>query len=254
MQDRPGLRREDRGPVTVLRIDHGKVGAIDTELLGMLASRLDEIERTDAKAVVLTGTGSCFSAGLDLKRILDGGEPYVRELLAAVRRVVARLFTFPLPVVAAINGHAIAGGCALACACDYRVMAVGAAKIGFPSFGVRMPYPSLVLEILQFVAPQIGKERLVYGGEIYSPERAQAQGLVNEVVPSKRLLERAWDVAERLTAAQPSTFAVNKRRERQRVVELAARDPAREESVDRAWSDPEAHAVIRAHLKAVSGR
>ncbi len=248
------IHREDRGPVTVLRIDHGKVGAIDVDLMGMLAVRLDEIESIDAKAVVLTGTGSSFCAGLDLKRILDGGEPYVRTLLAVVRRTIARLFTFPLPVVAAVNGHAIAGGCVLACACDYRVMADGRAKIGFPAFGVRMPYPSLGMEILQFVAPLAQVEELVYGGELYAPEQARGLGLVNEVAEPERLLRRAWDVAERLAAAQPLTFSLNKSREREPVLELAARDAAREEEVDRAWSDPEAHAAIRAHLEAVGRR
>lgn len=248
------IHREDRGPVTVLRIDHGKVGAIDSDLMGMLAVRLDEIESVDAKAVVLIGTGSSFSAGLDLKRILDGGEPYVRTLLAAVRRTMSRLFTFPLPVVAAINGHAIAGGCVLACACDYRVMADGKSKIGFPAFRVRMPYPSLGMEILQYVAPLAQLEELVYGGKLYSPEQARGLGLVNEVAVPDRLLQRAWDVAERLAAAQPLTFSLNKSREREPVLELAARDPAQEEAVDRAWSDPEAHAAIRAHLEAVARR
>jgi enoyl-CoA hydratase len=248
------IHREDRGPVTVLRIDHGKVGAIDTDLMGMLAVRLDEIESIDAKAVVLTGTGSSFSAGLDLKRILHGGEPYVRALLAAVRRAIARLFTFPLPVVAAVNGHAIAGGCVLACSCDYRVMADGKAKMGFPAFGVRMPYPSLGMEILQYVAPLAKQEELVYGGKLYSPAQARGLGLVNEIAVPDRVLKRAWDVAERLAASQPLTFSLNKSRQRQPVLELAARDPAREGEVDRAWSDPEAQAAIRAHLEAVSGR
>ncbi|UCC84360.1 MAG: enoyl-CoA hydratase/isomerase family protein [Gemmatimonadota bacterium] len=248
------IHREDRGPVSILRIDHGKVGAIDTDLMGMLAVRLDEIESIDVKAVVLTGTGSSFSAGLDLKRILDGGEPYVRTLLAVVRRTITRLFTFPRPVVAALNGHAIAGGCVLACACDYRVMVDGRAKIGFPAFGVRMPYPSLGMEILKHVAPLVRLEELVYGGELYTPEQARGLGLVNEVAEPERLLRRAWDVAERLAAAQPLTFRLNKSRERERVVELAARDAAREEEVDRAWSAPEAHAAIRAHLEAVGSR
>jgi enoyl-CoA hydratase len=245
------IHREDRGPVAVLRIEHGKVGAIDTDLMRMLAVRLDEIESSDAKAVVLTGSGSSFSAGLDLKKILEGGEPYVRTLLAAVRRTIARLFTFPPPVVAAINGHAIAGGCVLACACDYRVMADGKAKIGFPAFRVRMPYPTLGMEILRYVAPLAELEELVYGGELYTPTQARGLGLVNEVAAPDRLLRRAWDVAERLAATQPFTFSLNKSREREPVLELAARDPAREEAVDRAWSDPKAHAAIRAHLEAV---
>jgi enoyl-CoA hydratase len=248
------IHREDRGPVTVLRIDHGKVGALDTDALGMLMVRLDEVEGIDTKAVVLTGTGSSFSAGLDLKRILDGGGPYARTLLAAIRRTAARLFTFPRPVVAAVNGHAIAGGCVLACACDYRVVADGGAKIGFPAFRVRIPFPSLGMEILRFVAPLADLEELLYGGKLYTPAEARELGLMNEIAAPDRLLERAWDVAERLAASQPLTFNLNKSRERERVLELAARDLGREEEVNRAWSDPAVLAAIRARLETVSRR
>ena len=245
------IHREERGPVSVLRIDHGKVGAIDVDLMGMLAVRLDEIESIGAKAVVITGTGSSFSAGLDLKRILDGGAPYVHSVLASVRRTIGRLFDFPLPVVAAVNGHAIAGGCVLACACDYRVMADGDGKIGFPAFEVQMPFPRLGMEILRFVAPRAELDELLYGGELYSPAQAQALGLVNELAEPERLLRRAWDVAERLAAAQPLTFGLNKSRERAPVLEAAGRDPAREAEVERAWSDPAAHAAIRSYLDSI---
>jgi enoyl-CoA hydratase/carnithine racemase len=80
------IHREERGSITVLRIDHGKVGAIDIDLLGMLAVRLAEIEGSKTKALVLTQTGSSISAGLDLWMILDGGENYVKGLLASFRR------------------------------------------------------------------------------------------------------------------------------------------------------------------------
>ncbi|UCC73871.1 MAG: enoyl-CoA hydratase/isomerase family protein [Gemmatimonadota bacterium] len=246
--------REEHGSVTVLRIDHGKVGAIDVELLEILEARLDEIEGSPTRAVVLTGSGSSFSAGLDLWRILDGGEPYVRRLLAAFRRGIARLFTFPRPVVAAVNGHAIAGGCVLASCCDYRIVAAGKGKIGFPGLRVRMPYPALAVEILGFAAPLVQLEDLLYGGVLYSPSQARANGLVNEVVAPECLQARAREVAERRASAQPLTFRLNKDRQRRPVLELAGRDPAREEGVDRAWSDPEAHALIRAHLEETVGR
>jgi len=107
---------------------------------------------------------------------------------------------------------------------------------------------------LRYTVPLAELDEVVYGGKLYSPAEARELGLVNEVAPPDRLLQRAWDVAERLARSQPLTFRLNKSREREPVVELAARDPAREEEIDRAWSAPEAFAAIRAHLEAVARR
>ena len=136
-----------------MRLAHGKVSAIDLELLECVVDRLDQIEESSARAIVLAGTGSSFSAGVDLFRVLDGGPDYLNRFLPALSRALVRLFTFPRPVVAAINGHAIAGGCILASACDYRLMALGKGKIGVPELVVGVPFPMIALEILRDLVP-----------------------------------------------------------------------------------------------------
>ena len=100
--------REDRGSVAVLRMQHGRANALDPELLGAIGQALTAAE--DAGAVVLTGTGPMFSAGVDLKRLAAGGPGYPAALLPALSDCFARLFFHPRPVLAAVNGHAIAGG------------------------------------------------------------------------------------------------------------------------------------------------
>ena len=110
------LSTEDRGDVTVLRIEHGRVGAMDAELLDALTEAVAGSDR----ALVITGSGSAFSAGVDLRRILDGGTPYTEQFLTALSRMFRAVFDHPRPTVAAVNGHAIAGGCVLALACDVR--------------------------------------------------------------------------------------------------------------------------------------
>jgi enoyl-CoA hydratase len=147
------LETEDRSGVTVLRLQHGKVNALDTELLRAITAAMGDLD--PGAAVVITGAGSAFSAGVDLKRIVDGGQPYVREFLPALTEMFLAVFDHPGPVVAAVNGHAIAGGCVLAAACDVRTMAGG--RIGLAELSVGVPFPTVALEIMRHaIGPAAG--------------------------------------------------------------------------------------------------
>src|SRR5207253_4831329 len=103
-----------------LTMAHGKANAMSTEFCRALTARLAEANSSPARAVIITGQGRMFSAGVDLLRLSEGGAPYVREFLPALNAMFEAVFTCPKPVVAAVNGHAIAGGCVLACAADHR--------------------------------------------------------------------------------------------------------------------------------------
>ena len=103
------IHREDSGDVAVLAMEHGKANAIDVDLFADLDRSLDEVEGSAARALVLTGRGPMFSAGVNLFRVLEEGAPYLEVFLPRLSASVRRLFASPLPVVAAINGHAIAG-------------------------------------------------------------------------------------------------------------------------------------------------
>src|SRR5438094_8768991 len=115
-------RTESNGIVT-LKLAHGKAAALDVELLEALQRELSAA--ADARAIVLTGSGSIFCAGVDLFRLTDGGADYVRRFFPLLRDAVRQLFAMPMPVVAAANGHAIAGGAILVYAADVRLMAAG---------------------------------------------------------------------------------------------------------------------------------
>ena len=127
------LNTYDRDGVTVVELDRGPVNAFDLELLGALTAAFD---RADSP-VVLTGAGRTFSAGVDLRRIVEEPDSYVAEFLAALARAFLAVFTHPRPTVAAINGHAIAGGCRFAVCCDTRVM--GAGTIGLTELAGAAP-------------------------------------------------------------------------------------------------------------------
>ena len=129
------------GPVATVTLTRGKVNAIDVEVLDELATTLGTLERdADVGAVVITGAGRAFSAGVDLRRVVDSGPSYVEHLVTGLRRTLEVLFCFPKPTVAAVDGAAVAGGCILACACDRRLMADGA-RIGASELAVGVPFP-----------------------------------------------------------------------------------------------------------------
>src|SRR5262247_2739820 len=159
---------EREGAVSVLRIEHGKVQAMDLELMTAFSETLDELRSSKPGAVIITGTGTAFSAGVDLPRVLDGGVDYVKKFIPSLCDGVQKLFTFPRPVIAAVNGHAIAGGCILVCACDYRIMAEGSARLGVPELLVGVAFPPIVLEVLRFALPNEHIQKLVYLGQTYA--------------------------------------------------------------------------------------
>jgi enoyl-CoA hydratase len=188
--------------VAVVRLAHGKVNALDLELCQAISAAFGSL---DADAVVLTGAGAAFSAGVDLWRILDGGDGYVAEFIPALVDAFAAVFTCRLPVVAAVNGHAIAGGCVFAAACDHRVMSAG--RIGIPEMLVGVPFPATALAIVEHAYGPVLARRLVYSGELFGAEDAQARGLVDEVDGFDRAVAQAKQLAERIPA---STFAATK--------------------------------------------
>src|SRR5262245_20877086 len=194
------IHREELDELTVLRLEHGKVNALDLELLETFRECLVELRNSSCCGVVLTSTGSSFSAGVDLRLVLGGGRDYLQKFLPALDAALLELFEFPRPVIAAVNGQAIAGGCRLACACDYRIMALGNGRIGATELLVGVPFPALPLEILRAcVSPQYF-QRAVYTGQTYAPQEAVGAGLIDEVSPPDSLMNCAVARARQMSA------------------------------------------------------
>jgi enoyl-CoA hydratase len=235
-----------RDAVTVIRMAHGKASALDVEFCRELTARLEKVKASSGGAVVLTGTGDIFSAGVDLLRLLSGGVEYLEIFLPAMRTLFETLFLFPKPVVAAVNGHAIAGGCILTCAADRRIMANGGGRIGINELLVGVPFPVVALEIVRFaVAPQ-HFQRLAYSGATVAPTEAQAMGFVDEVVEPQELMERARAIAEQMLSIPAPTFELTKRQLRGPAQEqIRAESAVFDRSVDEIWAHGDTHEVIR---------
>jgi len=198
------IEAEQYDDVVVLRLARGRVNALDLDLCRAITSAL--ADHAEAGAVVLTAAGSCFSAGVDLKRLVDGGPGYVEEFLPALNAAFLAVFDYPRPIVAAVNGHAIAGGCVIAAGCDHRLMAGG--RIGLTELAVGVPFPLVALEIVRYFAGPLTGE-LVLGGHLLDPAEAAAHRLVEAVGPDD-LLDRAIGRAGELAGVPAATYRLTK--------------------------------------------
>lgn len=241
------IERETKDGIVTLRLAYGKASVLDLEFLERIEQELASC--SDAAAVILTGSGSIFSAGVDLFRLTSGEADYIPRFIDALDRVFLAVLNFPRPLVAAVNGHAIAGGCILAACSDYRLMAEGKGRIGVPELLVGVPFPALALEIMRAAVSPSAFARLALTGETLLPEEALAAGLVDEVTPPDTLLQRAEAVARHLGAIPREAFALTKAEVRAPVRERAERY-ARQwgEEVHKVWLEPATHANIRAYL------
>jgi enoyl-CoA hydratase len=235
--------------IAVLAMQHGKANALDTEFCNALAAKFDELKEADASAIVITGQGKIFSAGVDLLRATNAGPDYFREFLPALRRLYEAVFFHPKPIVAAVNGHAIAGGCILACAADRRLIARGEARMGVTELLVGVPFPPLAFEIMRFASAHKFFPEVIYSAATYAPEEAAKRGLADEVVPPEKLLELAVEQAERLAALRPGAFAQTKRQMRQPVADALARHGEHTEAaVADIWLGAETIASMRDYV------
>lgn len=247
------IQQRDEEELVVLEIQHGKANAIDLDFFDQLGQCLDTLD-DDPRPIVLTGTGKMFSAGVDLFQVLDGGKDYLDRFLPALSGGLRRLFTWPSPVIAAINGHAIAGGCILAAACDRRVMNGDGGKIGVTELMVGVPFPVVALEVLRHLLPTHRVEELVKTGRLLGAEQAQQIGLVDDIAGGDELLDRASQVARQMGKIPPRSFALSKRHLRLPTIERMDRLAELDQEIEYVWSDDETLDGIRSFLEATVGK
>jgi enoyl-CoA hydratase len=243
------IERTDHDGITTLRLAHGKASALDLELVEGFARVIAEVTASDTRAVILTGTGSIFSAGVDLFRLTDGGREYADRFVPALSRMLLELFAFPKPLIVAVNGHAIAGGCIFTLAGDYRLMAAGNWRIGMPELLVGVPFPPSVIEAIRFALPPQHLQMLIYTGRTFPPDDALRLGIVDEVVDAATLSARAEEMARHFASLPMRAFALAKRQLRDKAIDRARHyGHELDAEVQALWGDPATIEGVRAYL------
>ena len=199
--------RDAVATITLNRPD--KRNAITTTMMAELQTALDAIEKNHSvRVVILTGAGTCFCAGMDLEMLAAIAQQSPTENQEDSRRIakmLRRLWSYPRPLIAAVNGVAYAGGCGIATLCDFT-LATPEARFGYTE--VKIGFLPAIVSV--FLTRQIGEKRsrdLLLTGRIIQAQEAKEFGMVTEVVPADRLLDRANELAAELIAASPSSLA-----------------------------------------------
>lgn len=201
------------GAISRIVMDDGKVNVMSIGMLEALHAAFDAAER-DQTVVVLTGRGRAFSAGFDLNVLSSGNAHEIYTMLKAGGELALRILSFPLPVVAACNGHAYPMGAFLILAADVRLAAEGSYRIGMNEVAIGLTVPQFGLEVARSRLTPAYFNRAVLTGELFAPPEAVTAGFFDRMVPATELDAAADQVAEALSKINLPAHAATKLRAR----------------------------------------
>ncbi len=207
------LHLEFTGEIAVITFSRPeKRNAISPEMIVELLSAFQEVEESAARVLILTGAGKAFCSGMDLealKKLAAQSPAEQREDADRLAQFFLRIWSFPKPTIAAVNGHALAGGCGIATLCDFT-MSVPEAKFGYPE--VRIGFLPAIVSV--FLMRQIGEKRardLLLTGKTIEAAEAHRLGLVTQIVPAKELMIAAQILAANLLGCSPASQLLTKK-------------------------------------------
>ncbi len=198
--------------VAVVRLNRPPVNAFDLPFTCELETALTQIDTEEVGAIVLTGTGDCFSAGLDLKVVPGYDKQEQKDMIVAMGRMLGILYGHRRPTIAAVNGHAVAAGTLLSLACDYRVGPLGDYRFGLTGAQVGIPYPTAAQAIIQNELDPSTCRVMLLGAERFGPDVALERGVLDELVQSGDVMERALEIAHQRSALPAESYGQIKQR------------------------------------------
>ncbi len=199
------------GGIATVTLNRGKVNAINEPLIEQLDSCFVKLANDKTvKAIILTALGKFFSFGFDIPEFLTYPKESFIRYLTKFTNLYTSLFIFPKPIVAALNGHTIAGGCMLALSCDSRIMSSGKAKISLNEIGFGSTVFAGSIAMLKFCVGQKNAESVLYSGTMYTADEAIQLGLIDQISSSENLMENAKKAAQEFAGKELLAFSALK--------------------------------------------
>ncbi|GJM16255.1 MAG: putative enoyl-CoA hydratase [Thermodesulfobacteriota bacterium] len=194
--------------IAVITLNRPKVNALNDQLIRELKAAFQNAQSNDfITAIILTGEGSFFSFGFDVPEFMAYPKSSFESYVINYSKLIKEIFLFPKPVIAALNGHTVAGGCVLALACDHRVMLSGKAKIALNEMTFGSSLFSCVTETLQYAVGAKNSERIVYSGKMHSAEEALSLGLIDKIANEDEFLQVVSEIAQNFAKKDTKAFA-----------------------------------------------
>lgn len=205
-----------------IRVDDGKVNAMSQAFFDEMNAALDRVEAERPRALVLVGREGYFSAGLNVKLLPTLPPDELTRTLQSFGHTLLRVFAAPLPTVAAMTGHAVAGGLFLGFACDLRVLARGAYRLQANEHAIGLPLPSWAIAITESVVVGPAFVECMLHARAYSPEEALTGGFVTALADPNDVVAAARERAASLAGIDGRAYAASKQRVRERAIAWAA--------------------------------
>lgn len=254
------IRIESDGRVRIVRLERGKANALNAAMIEDLLGVFEDAARSDAVgAIVLTGSGgNFFSSGFDVLEVFQYDRPTMRAFFGRFMDLYEGITRFPKPVVAAINGHAFAGGAILALACDARLMAEGSFGFALNEIDLGFALPPGIIRLAVDAVGLRSARKMVLDGWRVTPAQALEIGLAEDVVKAEDLLQRACARAQEMAQKPQSAYAAIKRT----LLEVSGHGPDGDDGDNREalepfldhWFSPEAEQRKRALIESLSNR
>jgi enoyl-CoA hydratase/carnithine racemase len=223
------LRIEKHGPVAVMVFAHEEQNRFTTPFLTEVLASWDEFEKDESVSAVVVsgGAGKYFSTGLYLEWMIAEGQKdpeLVGRFLVLLNQLLLRAASFPKPLVAALNGHAVGGGAILAACMDFRLMVADRGFIRLPEVQINIPFWPGMTAIFKDILPAKSFRDMAYLGDRYTSAQAKDLGYIDELCAADALLPRAVELAARLGQAKSETYAAIKSSLRKTVIDIMKRD------------------------------
>jgi 3,2-trans-enoyl-CoA isomerase len=240
----------DHGAVRELRLNRPPANALAPDLIPALTRAVDSAPKHGARALVLSGSPGRFCGGLDVPLLLTLDRAGIEALWRDFYSLMCVMAACPVPLAAAITGHAPAGGTVLTLFADYRVVAEGDWRLGLNEVQVGLALPPVIFQTLRRLVGTHQAERLAVSGMLISPLEAARIGLVDEIVPATQVIDRAVEWCQGMIGLPHGAMSSTRQQARSDLVKLFERSFADElQDVAEMWWDEETQAALRSMVE-----